>query len=60
MKFVTRREAEKLADDPISFAMMMDPCQLEQVIVAFVSVLNSKKPDRGDQNRDPNTEPNSH
>ena len=48
MHCVTRKDAWKLAQDPISFAMMMDNCQLEEVIAAFVSVLNKRKPYRGD------------
>ena len=47
MECVTRKDTQKLAKDPISFAMMMDNYQLEGVIVAFVSVLNRRKPDRG-------------
>ena len=47
MHHVTREDARKLAKDPISFAMMMDNCQLEDVIAAFVTVLNKRKPDRG-------------
>jgi len=44
---VSRKEAQKLASDPVSFAMMMDDWQLEHVIMTFVSVLNKRKPDRG-------------
>ena len=47
MECVTRKDTQKLAKDPISFAMMMDESELEHVIVAFVSVLNKKIPDRG-------------
>ena len=47
MEYITRKDTQKLAKDPISFAMMMDNYQLEDVIVAFVSVLNKRKPDRG-------------
>jgi len=43
MKPVTRTDVQRLATDPIGFAMMMDDGQLEHVIVAFVSVLNKKK-----------------
>jgi len=50
MKTVTRDDAHRLASDPISFAMMMNDCEIEQVIVTFVSVLNKRKPDRGGQN----------
>ena len=47
MECITGKDTQKLAKDPISFAMMMDNHQLEDVIVAFVSVLNKRKPDRG-------------
>ena len=47
MECITRKDTQKLAKDPISFAMMMDESELEHVIVAFVSVLNKRKPDRG-------------
>jgi len=47
MECVTRKDTQKLAKDPIGFAMMMDESELEHVIVAFVSVLNKRKPDRG-------------
>ena len=47
MKRTTGKDVLKLAKDPISFAMMMDESELEHVIVAFVSVLNKRKPDRG-------------
>ena len=43
MQSVTLNEIKKLSNDPISFAMMMDDSQLENVIVAFVSVLNKRK-----------------
>lgn len=39
----------KLEKDPIGFAMMMEYDQIEEVIVAFVSVLNKRKPNRGDK-----------
>ena len=48
MHHVARKDAHKLAADPLSFAMMMDSCELEEVIAVFVSVLNKRKPDRGD------------
>ena len=48
MNCATRKNAKKLADDPLSVAMMMDDEQLEYVIVTFVSVLNKRKTDRGD------------
>jgi hypothetical protein len=47
MQCVNRNDAKKLAEDPISFAMMMDNSQLEYVIATLVSVLNKRKPDRG-------------
>ena len=43
MNTVTRDEAKRLSKDPVSFAMMMDNHQLENVIVVFVSVLNKRK-----------------
>lgn len=43
MNPITRDETERLSKDPVSFAMMMDCHQLENVIVAFVSVLNRRK-----------------
>ena len=43
MKTITRKEVNKLITDPISFAMMMEDNQLENIIVAFVSVLNKRK-----------------
>ena len=50
MKPVTRKDVQGLANDPLSFAIMMDDCQLERVIVTFVSVLNKIKSDRGGKN----------
>ena len=47
MKYITRKDVEKLANDPISFAILMENSQLEHVIVAFVSELNKRKPERG-------------
>lgn len=46
----TREDIRKLKDDPLSFAILMEDRHIEQVIVAFVSVLNKRKPKRGDQN----------
>lgn len=60
MQHITRNEAEKLANDPIGFAMMMDDSQLEDVVVAFVSALLDKNKSRGGKNRETNTEPHSH
>ena len=47
MHCVNRNDAKKLAQDPISFALMLDNDQLEHVIATLVSVLNKRKPDRG-------------
>ena len=47
MKYVSVKDVEKLANDPISFAVLMNRCQLEHVIVTFVSELNKRKPERG-------------
>lgn len=47
---ITREDVRKLTRDPLGFAMMMQSQELEEVIVAFVSVLNRIKPNRGDQN----------
>ena len=47
MKYVSRKDVQKLANDPISFAILMDHSQLEHVIVTFVSELNKRKPERG-------------
>ena len=47
MQCVNRNDANKLARDPLSFALMLDCDQLECVIATFVSVLNKRKPDRG-------------
>ena len=47
MQCVSRNDAKKLAEDPISFALMMDDIQLQHVIATFVCVLNKRKPDRG-------------
>jgi len=39
-----------LKNDPISFAMMMDDQEIEEIIVAFVSVLHDRKRIGGGQN----------
>ena len=39
-----------LKNDPISFAMMMDDEEIEEIIVAFVSVLQKRKRIGGGQN----------
>ena len=40
---VTREDVCKLQKDPLSFAILMEDEQIEQVIVVFVSVLNKRK-----------------
>ena len=50
MQRITVNEVEDLIDDPISFAMMMTDCEIQDVIAIFVSILNQRKPYRGDQN----------
>ena len=45
MPYLDEKDIQRLTDDPLSFAMMMDDHQIEQVIVAFVSVLNKRKQD---------------
>ena len=45
MQCVNRIDAKKLAEDPLSFALMLDDEQLEHVIATFVSVLNKRKPE---------------
>ena len=47
---ITREDVRKLAKDPISFAMMMENHELEDIIVTFVSVLNRRKLNGGDYN----------
>jgi hypothetical protein len=47
MQYVGRKDVEKLANDPISFAILMNHYQLEHVIVTFVCELNKRKPERG-------------
>ena len=43
MNPVTKEEAQKLARDPMGFVLMMEKRDLEEVIAAFVSVLNARK-----------------
>jgi hypothetical protein len=50
MQSINRKDVEKLENDPLGFAMMMENHQIEDAIVAFVSVLNRRKPNRGDKN----------
>jgi len=45
---ITRKDVQKLKTDPLSFAMMMQDQELEEAIVAFVSVLNKRKMNGGD------------
>jgi hypothetical protein len=45
MQCVNRTDARKLAEDPLSFALMLDTDQLEHAIATFVSVLNKRKPE---------------
>jgi hypothetical protein len=45
MQYISRNDARKLAEDPLSFALMLDDHQLEHVIATFVSVLNKRKPE---------------
>jgi len=40
---ITWSDIRKLTRDPLGFAMMMQNQELEDVIVAFVSVLNKRK-----------------
>ncbi len=40
---ITRKDVGKLTRSPLGFAMMMQNHELEEVIVAFVSVLNKRK-----------------
>ena len=40
---ITRKDVLKLTGGPLGFAMMMQNQELEEVIVAFVSVLNKRK-----------------
>ncbi len=50
MSDITREDIRKLRKDPLSFAVLMEDRHIEHVIVTFVSVLNKRKPKRGDQN----------
>ena len=43
MKPATKKETENLARDPLGFALLMEKRDLEEVIAAFVSVLNNRK-----------------
>ena len=48
MQYIRREDVEKLVNDPIGFAIMMDDSQLEEVIATFVAILNKKKLNGGD------------
>ena len=50
MQPITIHDIQKLAYDPLSFALIMDNSQLETVIVTFVNVLLSRIPTGGDEN----------
>ena len=50
MERVTKKDINKLAKNPMFFAMMMDESELEHVIVTFVSVFNKRKNGRGGEN----------
>lgn len=43
MPDITREDIRKLTKDPLSFAVLMEDCHIENVIVTFVSVLNKRK-----------------
>ena len=51
MKTKTQELTERLSKDPVSFAMLMDEDQIENVIVMFVSVLIQRKLGRGGENQ---------
>lgn len=51
MKNIKSKRVQPLIADPLSYAMLMNDRDLENVIVAFVSVLLERPPnDRGGQN----------
>ena len=51
MKTISQDDIRKLQKDPLSYAVLMEDRNIEQVIVTFVSVLLKKKrKQRGDQN----------
>lgn len=50
MKYIQRKDIEKLTNDPIGFAIMMDDGQLEHVIATFVAILNKRKINGGGKN----------
>jgi len=50
MKYIRKKDVERLLNNPIGFAMMIDKSQLEQVIVTFVSILNDRQMGRGGKN----------
>ena len=45
MPYLDEKDIKRLTDDPVSFAMLMDDHQLEEIIAAFVSVLNKRNQD---------------
>lgn len=47
MEPVERELIQRLMEDPMSLAMMMDEQELEDVIAVFVMVLNQRTKDRG-------------
>ena len=47
MQHLDKKDTKRLAEDPVSLAIMMDDSQLEHVIAAFVSVLIQRIKDRG-------------
>lgn len=49
MPHVTPHDIETLKKDPLSYAVLMEDRDIEDVIVTFVSVLNKRKRTRGDQ-----------
>ena len=49
MSYTKRRDVRKLVSDPLGFAILMEDCELEDVIVTYVAVLISRKTKRGDQ-----------
>ena len=50
MKNINQDDIRKLQKDPLSYAVLMEDRNIEQVIVTFVSVLLKRKRKRGDQN----------
>jgi len=44
---ITRKDVEKLTEDPTQYALMMNDDDIEQVIVDFVEVKNLRSRTRG-------------